>query len=285
MSAKPISASPRTTTAYPEPLIVPPTQSHKQTFIILHGRGSTASKLAPPLLAHPVSDSQTLLEAFPHTKFIFPTAPKRRAVIYKRSVIYQWFDCWHLSEPEKHDDLQYDGLRETSTYLHGLLREEIELVGAGNVVLWGISMGCAAALVAVLTWEGEPFGAVVGMCGWLPLWRGLEGALKAEQIGEEDVFEAGTDAIEELDPIVRTIAWLREELDMPKGQSTMAFQHISIFLGHGVEDQKVPVDIGREAAVCLKALGVPEHWKEYEGLGHWYSKDMLYDIKEFLQVR
>jgi predicted esterase len=258
---------------------VPLAQSHKNPFIILHGRGSTASKIARPLLSHLVSDSHTLLEAFHHIKFIFPTAPKRRAKFYNRSVIYQWFDCWHLPGPEKHDDLQYDGLCETSTCLHGLLREEIELVGAGNVVLWGINMGCAAALVAVLTWEGEPFGGVVVMCGWLPLRRGLEGALKAEQIGEEDVFEADTDAIEELDPVVRTIAWLREELDMPKGQTTMTFQHIPIFLGHGVEDQKVPVDIGREAAVCLKALGVPGCWKEYERLVHWNSKDMLHDIK------
>lgn len=146
-------------------------------------------------------------------------------------------------------------------------------------------MGCAAALVAVLTWEGEPFGAMVGMCGWLPLRRGLEGALKAERIDEEDVFEVNTDAIEELDPVVRTITWLREELDLPKGKTTMAFQHIPIFLGHGVEDQKVPVGFGREAAVCLKALGVTGCWKEYEGLEHWYSKDMLHDIKEFLQVR
>jgi hypothetical protein len=30
----------------------------------------------------------------------------------------------------------------------------MELVGARNVVLWGLSQGCAAALVALLTPEG-----------------------------------------------------------------------------------------------------------------------------------
>jgi hypothetical protein len=51
---------------------------------------------------------------------------------------------------------------------------EIELVDAKNVVLWGLSQGCAASLVALLTWDGEPFGAVVGMCGWLPFRKHLE---------------------------------------------------------------------------------------------------------------
>jgi predicted esterase len=147
MSGATEPTSHRTNRAYPEPTIVAPTQEHKQTFILLHGRGSTGSKFGPDLLAASVSDSQTLSEAFPHAKFIFPTATRRRAVIYKRALTHQWFDCWHLSEPSKREDLQIDGLRETSAYIHALLREEIELVGPRNVVLWGLSMGCAAALV------------------------------------------------------------------------------------------------------------------------------------------
>ena len=64
------------------------------------------SKFGSDLLAASASDSQTLSETFPHAKFIFPNAPRRRTVIYKRSLTHQWFDCWHLSEPSKREDLQ-----------------------------------------------------------------------------------------------------------------------------------------------------------------------------------
>jgi predicted esterase len=162
-------------------------------------------------------------------------------------------------------------------------------VGARNVVLWGLSQGCAAALVAMLTWEAEPIGAVVGMCGWLPFGKGVEEIAKGQEVvdevggGEEDVFETHPDTIIGEDPAINAIAWLREELEMPKGQTSVTFQLVPVFLGHGVEDGKVFVDLGRDAARCLKALGVKVCWNEYEGLGHWYSKDMLNGIKDFLQ--
>jgi hypothetical protein len=53
--------------------------------------------------------------------------------------------------------------------LHRLLEQEIQLVGKQNVVLWGSRQGCAVALSTLLTWEGEPFAALVGMIWWLPL--------------------------------------------------------------------------------------------------------------------
>lgn len=37
-----------------------------------------------------------------------------------------------------------DGVRETSGYSHGLLGEAINKVGAKNVILGGLSQGCAA---------------------------------------------------------------------------------------------------------------------------------------------
>jgi acetyl esterase/lipase len=55
-----------------------------------------------------------------------------------------------------------------------------------------------------------------------------------------------------------------------------------VFLGHGTEDDKVPVARGRGAAECLRAAGMHVEWKEYSGLGHWYSADMLTDIASFL---
>jgi predicted esterase len=101
--SKPLSYSP--------PLIFSPSQTHQTTLIILHGRGSTAQKFAEPLLAHAVSSPpatplpastgevhhRSFRDHFPNTKFVFPTAPLRRAVVFKRSLIHQWFDNWSLN--------------------------------------------------------------------------------------------------------------------------------------------------------------------------------------------
>lgn len=44
--------------------------------------------------------------------------------------------------------MEIEGLRETSEWLHVLLSQEIEKVGADNVALVGLSQGCAATLIA-----------------------------------------------------------------------------------------------------------------------------------------
>ena len=56
------------------------------------------------------------------------------------------------------------------------------------------------------------------------------------------------------------------------------FQRVPIFLGHGVEDEKVPTELGREAASFLQSMDASLEWHEYEGLGHWYSSEMLKDL-------
>lgn len=190
---------------YPEVLVRQPLSgSHRQTFILLHGRGSFGAKFGPDLLATRIPDFGSLSDAFPHAKFIFPTASKRRARIFKRTPIHQWFDYWSLETPEKREELQIDGLRETSKYIHGLLKKEVELVGADNVVLGGLSQGCAASLVALLLWDGEPLAGMVGMCGWLPYRKMMENAFVEEKVkanaGEDeddDIFSRSCDEDEE----------------------------------------------------------------------------------------
>ena len=105
-----------TPTTHPDPLIIPPLNDHKQTIILLHGRGSNAAKFGPSLLHHPITNIaanpeptndnnnnnsgtniKTLATSFPNAKFIFPTASKKRAVAYNRAVIHQWFDNWPLA--------------------------------------------------------------------------------------------------------------------------------------------------------------------------------------------
>lgn len=158
------------TNIYPEPLVIQPQLPHRHTFIILHGRGSTAQKFAPPLLSAVITSGETLQTAFPHAKLICPTASRSRAVIYQRSYTHQWFDQWHLEEYEKRQDLQREGLKRSVEFIHSLLKDEIEIVGGDNVVLWGLSQGCTTSLASLLMWDSSPLAAVVGMCGYLPFW-------------------------------------------------------------------------------------------------------------------
>lgn len=314
---------------YPDPLIFEPLQlPHRQTFILLHGRGSWAEKFGPELLKTAIhtpetaipnrSQDQTMADetthtprapkpaltlqtAFPHARFVFPTAARRRATIYKRAHTRQWFDNWELDPPATgREELQIGGLRETAAYLHRLLRAEIATVpgGAENVVLGGLSQGCAASLVALLLWEGEELGAVVGMCGWLP----FAGRLIAEVRGGEDerrdseelgfdpfrVDEPADDQTEDGalgKPEQRAVSWLREQLNLPVSHgpsSQLPVQRIPIFLGHGERDEKVSIELGRRASECLTKLGAGVCWREYDDLGHWYSSEMLEDLLYFL---
>ncbi|KAH8756345.1 Alpha/Beta hydrolase protein, partial [Diaporthe sp. PMI_573] len=299
---------------YPDPLVFEPLQlPHRQTFILLHGRGSWAEKFGPELLRARIETSQpdqsgsskcetmTLQTAFPHARFVFPTAARRRATIYKRALTHQWFDSWKLDPPAtEREELQIEGLRETTLYLHQLLRSEIAVVpgGAENVVLGGLSQGCAASLVALLLWEGENLGAVVGMCGWLPFTKSLMTEVRGEEEEHNDVDELGfnpftvdacdTDNLDHKTadtPAQKAIGWLREQLDLPAlkvSSDTLPVQKIPIFLAHGAQDEKVSIQLGRRAAECLENLGAGVCWKEYEELGHWYSPEMLKDLLHFL---
>ncbi|KAK2882361.1 hypothetical protein FQN49_000416 [Arthroderma sp. PD_2] len=307
------------TSNYPEPLIIPSLRSHQYTFLLLHGRGSNAGKFGPTLLSSPVargdmSPECTLISAFPHARFVFPTASKCRATVYKRSIINQWFDNWTLGtdtpetpqEKQQREYLQIDGLRETSLYLHELLKYEISLVGgnAKRIFFGGLSQGCAASLVALLQWDGDPLGAAIGMCGWLPfreqmeaIARGMDDIEGSDEVDGEDFNPFGDPGEDEGDshdvssplnstPADRAVIFLKDQLEMPLPRhlsGSLAFQRTPLFLGHGVEDEKVPVGLGREAASCLGAMGMDVAWNEYKGLGHWYSENMLSDLVNFLR--
>lgn len=128
--------------------------------------------------------------------------------------------------------------------------------------------------------------------------RGVE-AVEVED-EEFNPFEADSGALggddEGLDLPARAVEYLREELEVdgsasspssssPSLRRPFPFRRIPMLLGHGVEDERVPVYLGREAASCLTAMGVDVSWKEYEGLGHWYSGNMLRDLLDFARQR
>ena len=294
------SATQRQASQYPEALtVMPRSGNHLQSFIILHGRGSNADNFGAHLLLHLVPGFGTLQDAFPNAKFVFPTASKRRAQIYKRTAIHQWFDNWSLQTPTEREELQFDGLAESSRYIHGLLETEIATVGAEHVVLWGLSQGCAISLIAMLLWEGPRFAAAIGMCGWLPLRKRMEDVVRAGDVAQDEdnpfasespetsnePMTAGSQADKnaETSNIANVVQYLREELQMPSDLQSSSLTKIPIFLGHGAEDEKVPLGLSKEAAGLLRLLDFNVEYKEYQGLNHWYSGQMLKDIVHFIR--
>jgi hypothetical protein len=93
---------------------------------------------------------------------------------------------WHMTEPNKRQDLRREGLHKSCKYVHRILQQEIELVRQENVVLWGLSQDCATSLTALLTWDGEQFAATVGMCGYLPFANHIEEIAKGSNSGSGD---------------------------------------------------------------------------------------------------
>jgi predicted esterase len=279
---------------YKVPLIFEPSEEHRQTLIILHGRGSTAEQFAEPFLSHPVSPlnegstSISFREHFPHSKFVVPTASLRRAAIWKRSLTHQWFDNWFLDRPEYREELQLEGLRESSGYIHSLLRREIESIGARNVFLIGLSQGCATSLISILSWNGPALAGVLGMCGWLPFRERMEEVLQMTPPDpDDDPFQTvesdlGSRETANLD---KARQWLVDELDLTMGNGHEQLRQVPIFLGHGKLDENVPMSLGKAASRLLDKLELHVTWEEYEGLGHWYSADMLRDMVSFIIQR
>lgn len=270
--------------SYPEPLIYEPSEAHNQSFIILHGRGSNAQQFGPPLLAMRLTCGKTLQEALPNAKFIFPTASFRRATLYKRIPITQWFDHSSWDENDATQGLQIEGLRETSRFIHELVAREVDRVGSRNVYLGGLSQGCAAMLVGLALWTGPPLAGAFGMCGWLPLWNVFpSSSASSETLDVSDVvFECEDEP--GLDGDGEKLRPLFEELEVEYKASDALFE-TPIFLGHGCQDERVAVGLGERAADTLRGLGCDVQWQAYEGLGHWYHSLELQHIVDWIQLK
>lgn len=281
---------PHDSSLYLEPLIVGPASGvHKQSWIVLHGRGDNAHSFAKGIMGFlniPLPDGRTLDQHLPDVKFVFPTASYRRAKTFKRIPITQWFDIYSWNSTE-HLDWQVEGLRETTAWVHRLMRREIEAVGAENVVLGGLSQGCASALISLLLWKAEPIKAVFGMSGWLPFQHVLQ--LAAEPELKDDVFEreSTTNNISDVPPehniYGKAVRSLCQELDVDIVEGEMA-KKIPIFIAHGGEDEKVDTHLGSDAADCLRKLGCNVWYREYPTLVHWMRGDELSDIVDFLNL-
>ncbi|PMD19986.1 hypothetical protein NA56DRAFT_750235 [Hyaloscypha hepaticicola] len=226
---------------FPDPMIVFQLVENRQTTIILHGRGPFSAKFGPPLLETPV-DSQTLRQDPPTQNLSSQRHPRTKQLSIETQL---------TSELWVH---------------YGLLEQEIERMGKENMVLWGLSQGCATSLASLLVWDGEPFAGIVGICEWLPYAN--EMLRIAGDKRDEDPFarsddEGDWEGSAKGDLPSQAVEFLRESIDM-EGKKGMG--------GYKVETKN-----------ALKLMGAVVQMKEYEGLRHCYSEDMLRDIFKFIK--
>lgn len=193
----------------------------------------------------------------------------------------QWFDSFSTVDPSKREALQLKGLREGCHHIHSLIDTESEVIPLENIFLGGFNQGSAMALYALLTYRSEDregnLGGFVGMSGWLPLRKSLDGLI-------EFYADESRDDREEYDVNVQISTLLRNQIGLhPSSASLPQYAQIPIFVGHGSADEEVSVELARDAAKALTRLGLDVTLKKYEGLGHaWRSGDEIDDISSFL---
>lgn len=288
-----------------DPLFIAPRVPHARSMIILHGRGSNAVSFAMGLLSVKLfKEALNLAELFPDTKFIFPTSKLRRAVSVNRAKIGQWFDIYTLKDPDQRQEIQHEGLHDSALFVHQIIRQEADIVGLENVVLGGLSQGCASGLHVLISFEyeaGQHLGGFFGMSGWLPFAKQLECLSEDVDVGSIDAFSRGMRAEDDNRhsnsiwndismndnsriAAARAAHFVREHvMNFPDSQSAKDPPLVPVFLGHGEKDEKVLVSLGEDAARIMGKLGWKVTWKSYADLRHWYSREELEDVVSFVQ--
>ncbi len=261
------------------PFTIPPISSHTHTLIFLHDRGGSGQDFGLGTLSATDSSGKWLQTLLPSTKFIFPTATHQCVTSLGGPRMSQWFDNFSTLDPSEREALQFRGLREGSLHLHDIVDEEP--VPLENIFVGGFGQGSAMALYGLLTFRSERregrLGGFVGLRGWLPLRRSLDGLVGhlASKNGEgKGAFDLGTQ--------VSTL--LRNQIGLPPVTAPAPkYAQIPMLFAHGKEDGDVPLEVVKQAVDSLKGLGLNVTLKTYEGLNHtWRSGDEIDDIAAFL---
>lgn len=263
------------------PFTVPAILHHTHTLILLHSRSSSGQDFGLNFLSATSSSGNFLQTSFPSTKFIFPSATAQCVTVLGGPRMPQWFDNFSTADPSEREALQFKGLREGCHHVHSLIAEESEVLPLENIYIGGFGQGSAMGLYALLTYRAEAkegtMGGFVGMSGWLPLIKSLVGLI--EFYADESRDDRG-----EYDINVQISTLLRNQVGLhPSSASLPQYAQIPIFLGHGLADEEVPVELAGDAAKALTSLGLDVMLKRYEGLGHaWRDGDEIDDIASFL---
>ena len=276
---------------YPDPLVINSQSVHTQTIILLHDRAGSNRHFAFELLEATDSASNTLQQALPGMKFIFPTALKRPSAVLDGYPIASWFDCLLPIDPHESSKHQAEGLKGASLIIHRLLDTEVPVVGIGNVFLGGQGQGCAMALYALLTYKsrvGGILGGVIGLSGWLPMQKTLNNFALSMKRANDTPPNSGEQEQKIVSVEVhraRAIEFSRLLIGLPISPVLVTKDnYLSFFLAHGEADEEVPVSHAREAAITIAQMAMKVNLKVYEGLGHaWRNGDEIDDIVRFIK--
>ncbi|KAJ4245550.1 hypothetical protein NW762_014059 [Fusarium torreyae] len=270
--------------------IVEPSGPHTHSLILLHGLGSNGEKFGRELVETGIcSDGKSLTDLLPGARLIFPTSKKRRSSAFRRAMLTQWFDVALLEDPSYRNQTQYQGLEESSREIFHLISEERGKISDKNILIGGISQGCAMSIVCLLA-LGFPIGGFVGMSGWLPFASEIQ-KLAADDdeslqfSDDSDPFAFSSNGENDSDDgSTQVYRYARGLLSLQSPELPTASDALTtpVFLGHGEEDEKIKLSLGEEACRVLRSVVFQVEWASYQGRGHWYKvPDEIDDIVRF----
>ena len=265
---------------------------HTHTAILLHGRGSSGPEFAKELASSKLKHQKTMMRRLPTWKWVFPSSREQWSPTFQQ-ILPAWFEAPSLMDVTIREDLQMDGIRAAVGYIRDIVREEVAKLNghAEKVVLGGISQGGAVAQWTLLCWNAKSVGCLggfVGMSTWLPLASNVEEFLKrnkvqGEKLKAEEMVEGGSPSDEFVEEMMT--AFSRDGPLHPVSDISHQLCN-KVFMGHGIDDMMVSIDLGRQARSVLAHAGLNVECKEYSGAmldGHWLKiPDEVDDITDFL---
>jgi len=242
---------------------LPAHNNHTHTVIFLHGRGSNAREFSEELWECRDRRGVSLQHIFPSVKWVFPqTDETYTGPLEDRP--HKWFDIWSLSDPDKYRELQLPGLQDAIPQLISLIQSEAAGVGLENVILAGISQGCATAIHALLNYhkagtEGNHrLCGFVGLSGWMSL--GAESVHDSRQLLQLEGFDPDSDSGDDI------------------------LRNTPAFISHCADDPIVAIEQGKRLKDTLTTYGMPITWREYPTGGHWINDPQgVEDIVDFFK--
>ncbi|KAM0558032.1 hypothetical protein ACHAPJ_005199 [Fusarium lateritium] len=269
--------------------VVEPVAPHTHTAILLHGRGSNGQEFAEELFNETkLSDQTSLAQKLPSWRWVFPSSRELWSSVFEEEMP-AWFEAHSLTDTTARQDLQIPGIRESVDHLKAILDNEMKRLGgsAEKVILGGISQGAAVGLWTFLCHDHEkPLGAFFGASTWLPFATDVGDCLvQNENIAKDDgITEAKQDEgdVFVVDMLAKTKSAIIQV------ETRRLYLSVPVFLGHGIDDAYVDVELGRQARDTLSSIGFSVEWKEYseaEQEGHWIkAPEEMDDLLRFITM-
>jgi predicted esterase len=282
-------------------LVIPPMAVHELTLVLLHGREPHRNTFHNLFLLKDIAGKGTVREILAHARIVIPSAPPTATMSTSRRLTRNRFyeRAWDWESAGR------GGTGACVQHIHRILRDEATLLRGcpKRVVLAGIGSGCSMALTTLLLWEGAHLGAAIGLCGSMELSPRLIDMFDGTDFGIGDgvngqVFSLDVDEVgprrnksdRGRDSQYRwpeAVALLRHVFDLP-ATATPARPSVvrtPIFMGHGAVDTTVPPQCSQATAQLLARMGFAIQWRQYQGVGHTYSEEMLKELLAFVDEK